>query len=240
MLSKEAQDFKSFRTLKRRMLLEKRRALMWQFTPSPEPEDPTRKRIVEENEAALSKMKAEWEQRHAKHHQENEEEDDAVCSADEEEADLFRKFIEGHREELMEIKKAAEVEEPQEDVVGPTLPGTAGDTGGGAGGYGLYLRPGEGQAMASYVQSGKRIPRRGEVGLDADSIAKYEAAGYVMSGNRHARMNAIRIRKENQVYTAEEKAALAMINFEEKKAKEEQVLADLKALVDEKLGEAQG
>ena len=53
--------------------------------------------------------------------------------------------------------------------------------------------------MAAYVQSGKRIPRRGEVGLSAEQIAHFEDLGYVMSGSRHSRMNAIRIRKENQV-----------------------------------------
>ena len=57
---------------------------------------------------------------------------------------------------------------------------------------------GEGAAMAAYVQSGKRIPRRGEVGLRADEIERFESLGYVMSGSRHNRMNAIRIRKENQ------------------------------------------
>ena len=56
--------------------------------------------------------------------------------------------------------------------------------------------------MAAYVQSGKRIPRRGEVGMSANEIVKYEDLGYVMSGSRHNRMNAIRIRKENQVGTA--------------------------------------
>ena len=65
--------------------------------------------------------------------------------------------------------------------------------------YGTHMRPGEGTAMAAYVQSGKRIPRRGEVGMTADEIVKYEDLGYVMSGSRHNRMNAIRIRKENQV-----------------------------------------
>lgn len=53
--------------------------------------------------------------------------------------------------------------------------------------------------MAAFVQSGKRIPRRGEVGLSADQIEHFETLGYVMSGSRHSRMNAIRIRKENQV-----------------------------------------
>lgn len=66
------------------------------------------------------------------------------------------------------------------------------------GSYGGALLPGEGQAMAAFVQSGKRIPRRGEVGLSADQIEHFETLGYVMSGSRHSRMNAIRIRKENQ------------------------------------------
>ena len=65
--------------------------------------------------------------------------------------------------------------------------------------YGTHMRPGEGTAMAAYVQSGKRIPRRGEVGMSADQISTFEDLGYVMSGSRHNRMNAIRMRKENQV-----------------------------------------
>lgn len=68
--------------------------------------------------------------------------------------------------------------------------------------YGTHMRPGEGTAMAAYVQSGKRIPRRGEVGMSADQISSFEDLGYVMSGSRHNRMNAIRIRKENQVHPA--------------------------------------
>ena len=44
-----------------------------------------------------------------------------------------------------------------------------------------------------------------------------------MSGSRHARMNAIRIRKENQVYSAEEKRALALIQFEENQQAEAKV-----------------
>ena len=41
-----------------------------------------------------------------------------------------------------------------------------------------------------------------------------------MSGSRHARMNAVRIRKENQVYSAEEQRALALITLEENQQKE--------------------
>merc|ERR1711920_648476 len=83
-------------------------------------------------------------------------------------------------------------------------------------------------AKMTSIKIEKRIPRRGEVGLTTEQIEKYEKIGYVMSGSRHARMNAIRMRKENQVYTAQEKAALAMLNLEENKAKERKILKDLK------------
>jgi hypothetical protein len=65
--------------------------------------------------------------------------------------------------------------------------------------------------MAAYVKEGKRIPRRGEVGLTTDQIDDFENQGFVMSGNRHKRMTAVRLRKENQVYTAEEKRALLQV-----------------------------
>ena len=82
-------------------------------------------------------------------------------------------------------------------LIGPSLGPAESHAAGGN--YGGALRPGEGAAIAAFVQSGKRIPRRGEVGLSADQITKFEDLGYVMSGSRHSRMNAIRIRKENQV-----------------------------------------
>jgi hypothetical protein len=92
--------------------------------------------------------------------------------------------------------------------------------------------------MLEYVASGKRIPRRGEVGLSSDQISHFEELGYVMSGSRHSRMNAVRIRKENQIYSAEEKAALAMFNFEENKRREAKILEDMKSLVDRTMGQA--
>ncbi|KAG5463810.1 MAG: ras-induced vulval development antagonist-domain-containing protein, partial [Olpidium bornovanus] len=46
--------------------------------------------------------------------------------------------------------------------------------------YGGALLPGEGGAMAAYVAEGKRIPRRGEIGLTSDQIAAYEDVGFVM------------------------------------------------------------
>ncbi|XP_022971197.1 NF-kappa-B-activating protein-like [Cucurbita maxima] len=102
--------------------------------------------------------------------------------------------------------------------------------------YGGALRPGEGDAIAQYVQQGKRIPRCGEVGLSAEEIQNFETLGYVMSGSRHQRMNAIRIRKENQVYSAEDKRALAMYNYEEKAKRERKVMDDLQRLVQRHIG----
>ncbi|KAF3955080.1 hypothetical protein CMV_019659 [Castanea mollissima] len=42
---------------------------------------------------------------------------------------------------------------------------------------------------------GKCIPWRGEVGLSTEEIQKFKGLGYVTSGSRHQRMNAIHIRK---------------------------------------------
>lgn len=100
--------------------------------------------------------------------------------------------------------------------------------------YGGALLPGEGDAMAAYVQSGKRIPRRGEVGLNADEIQGFEDLGYVMSGSRHKRMNAVRIRKENQVLSAEEKRAMAMYSYEEKVGREADLMNQFKTIIKSK------
>ena len=100
--------------------------------------------------------------------------------------------------------------------------------------YGKALLPGEGEALAAYVQQNLRIPRRGEIGYDATDIDHYENSGYVMSGSRHARMNAVRIRKENQVYSAEEQRALALITLEENQQKEAVLLNDFRTMLKEK------
>jgi hypothetical protein len=52
--------------------------------------------------------------------------------------------------------------------------------------YGKALLPGEGAAMAAYIAEGKRIPRRGEIGLEPEEIVTFEKTGYVMSGSRYA------------------------------------------------------
>ena len=97
--------------------------------------------------------------------------------------------------------------------------------------HGGHLLKGEGDAMAAYVQAGKRIPRRGEIGRSADEIQAFEDTGYVMSGSRHKRMNAVRLRKENQVLSGEESRALAMLNWEEKMVKEKELMAQFKTVI---------
>ena len=88
--------------------------------------------------------------------------------------------------------------------------------------YGGALLRGEGSAMAAFLQDGTdvRIPRRGEIGLSSNEIGKFEAVGYVMSGSRHRRMNAVRMRKENQVISAEEKRGILKLQQEEKQRRE--------------------
>lgn len=100
--------------------------------------------------------------------------------------------------------------------------------------YGKALLPGEGAAMAKYVQEGKRIPRRGEIGLTSDEIVSFEESGYVMSGSRHRRMEAVRLRKENQVYSADEKRALASFNHEARSNKEQQLMTQFRELIHSK------
>jgi NF-kappa-B-activating protein C-terminal domain len=94
--------------------------------------------------------------------------------------------------------------------------------------YGGALLPGEGQAIASFVQQNLRVPRRGEIGYGQTEIETFENSGYVMSGSRHAKMNAVRLRKENQVYSAEEQRALALITLEEKQQKEAELLQEFR------------
>ncbi|XP_071523255.1 uncharacterized protein [Panulirus ornatus] len=101
--------------------------------------------------------------------------------------------------------------------------------------YGKALLPGEGAAMAAYVAEGKRIPRRGEIGLTSEEIEKFESVGYVMSGSRHRRMEAVRLRKENQIYSADEKRALAMFSKEERQKRENKILTQFRDIVRSKL-----
>lgn len=103
--------------------------------------------------------------------------------------------------------------------------------------YGSALLRGEGSAMAAFLQDDpdSRIPRRGEIGLTSDEIAQFESVGYVMSGSRHKRMNAVRMRKENQVISAEEKRGILKLQREERERREAILREEFSELVVEKL-----
>lgn len=106
--------------------------------------------------------------------------------------------------------------------------------------FGKALLPGEGAAMAAYVAEGKRIPRRGEIGLTSDQIEAFESVGFVMSGSRHRRMEAVRLRKENQIYSADEKRILQIFSREERKSRESKILSQFKNMIEEKLKDKSG
>eukprot|EP01121_Diplochlamys_sp_Union-15-3_P017414 TRINITY_DN6124_c0_g2_i1.p1 TRINITY_DN6124_c0_g2~~TRINITY_DN6124_c0_g2_i1.p1 ORF type:complete len:223 (-),score=63.57 TRINITY_DN6124_c0_g2_i1:42-710(-) len=191
-----------------------------------------RKRGKEDKKKSKSKGKKKQPKKGIKRKKSKEDSDDT---------DLNRKKIryksasesENEEDKLMAERwnqeKAPKLE-LDEDVIGPVpLPDVQGPTN-----YGGQLLPGEGEAIASYVRDQKRIPRRGEVGLTSDDIEKFEKIGYVMSGSRHRRMNAVRIRKESQVYSAEEKRLLAQLNYEEKAKRENKILADFREMLQEK------
>ncbi|KAF8557626.1 DUF926-domain-containing protein [Imleria badia] len=103
--------------------------------------------------------------------------------------------------------------------------------------YGGALLRGEGSAMAAFLQDDtqSRIPRRGEIGLTSDEIAEFESVGYVMSGSRHKRMNAVRMRKENQVISAEEKRGILKLQREERERREAILREEFSELVTENL-----
>lgn len=107
--------------------------------------------------------------------------------------------------------------------------------------YGGALLRGEGSAMAAFLKedTNVRIPRRGEIGLTSNEIANFESVGYVMSGSRHKRMNAVRIRKENQVISAEEKRGILKLQKEERERREAILREEFQELVSEKLKAAE-
>lgn len=59
--------------------------------------------------------------------------------------------------------------------------------------------------------------------MSSAQIDSFESIGYVMSGSRHKSMNAVRVRKENQVISAEEKRGILNLQKEEKGKRENQV-----------------
>lgn len=162
-----------------------------------------------------------------------------VSSSDDSSSDEDDEWVEKGNEKVKEVKRnkkksSSSDSESGEEVIGPEQKAHATLT---QKDYGKALLPGEGAAMAAYVAEGKRIPRRGEIGLTSDEIASYESVGYVMSGSRHRRMEAVRLRKENQIYSADEKRALAMFSKEERQKRENLILGQFREMVSSKLAD---
>ncbi|KRX87065.1 Uncharacterized protein T4E_627 [Trichinella pseudospiralis] len=129
-------------------------------------------------------------------------------------------WIEVTKESLMNKKENKSKSSDEEDVVGP-LPSTS-DAGGDIAkrvDYGRNLLPGEGAAMAAYVAEGKRIPRRGEIGLTSEEIQKFEET----SANG------------SYSFAAEEKRMLSMFSKEERSKKENIILSQFRELIAKKM-----
>eukprot|EP00049_Salpingoeca_infusionum_P013105 m.245125 g.245125 ORF g.245125 m.245125 type:complete len:336 (-) comp15359_c0_seq2:1111-2118(-) len=123
----------------------------------------------------------------------------------------------------------------EDDVIGPAAPKALRKLQGRD--FGGALLAGEGDAMAAFIAEGKRIPRRGEIGLTPDEITNYEDDGYVMSGSRHRRMEAVRQRKENQVYDAQQKRELAIANEEQRQKRENSMISEWRDMLAKRQGQ---
>lgn len=198
-----------------------------------------RKRKLKDKQKKSKKLKKEKKAKKEKKHKRKKKRkvsDSSSASDSEESLEWVEKTIENSKTETK--KGSSSDESGNEGLVGPMKPKqqhvalSAKD-------FGKALLPGEGAAMAAYVAEGKRIPRRGEIGLTSEEIASYESVGYVMSGSRHRRMEAVRIRKENQIYSADEKRALAMFSKEERQKRENLILRQFKEMVNQKLAQEQ-
>lgn len=192
-----------------------------------------RKRLKKEKKKA-KKRKKEKKAKKSKKKKSKKESSDSDDSSDSDEEMWVEKTKDGISEPISRPKssKRKDHDEDESGVVGPVLRQTSSLT---HKDFGHALLPGEGAAMAAYIAEGKRIPRRGEIGLTSEEIANFEAVGFVMSGSRHRRMEAVRIRKENQIYSADEKRALAMFSKEERQKRENKILAQFKEMVNSKL-----
>ncbi|WRT69521.1 uncharacterized protein IL334_006507 [Kwoniella shivajii] len=148
-----------------------------------------------------------------------------------------RERVESHYQKASpekEIKSIPVVNDDSDDEIGPQLPSEVRQGKMDRHAF-ANMRPGEGEAYAAYAESGERIPRRGEIGMDANIIEKFENSGYVMSGSRHQRMNAVRMRKENQVINEAEKRAILKLQREEKEKKEGMIITQFKEMMEENL-----
>ncbi|KOX70302.1 hypothetical protein WN51_05419 [Melipona quadrifasciata] len=203
------------------------------YQSSVAPKDRKRKQEMKKKKSKKLKKEKKSKKEKKKKRKKKKKKSESSSESEPEELEWVEKNGESDR---AKVKRGSSSDESGDEVVGPvqkphvTL--SAKD-------FGKALLPGEGAAMAAYVAEGKRIPRRGEIGLTSEEIAAYESVGYVMSGSRHRRMEAVRIRKENQIYSADEKRALAMFSKEERQKRENLILGQFREMVNQKLAQEQ-
>lgn len=193
-----------------------------------------RKSSKAKKEKKKKKEKKSKKEKKRKHRKKRKPSSSESCSSDSDDSASDDESAEVKEFEMWVEKRRKEENSDEDDVVGP-LPKTHVNLS--VKDYGKALLPGEGAAMAAYVAEGKRIPRRGEIGLTSDQIESFESVGYVMSGSRHRRMEAVRLRKENQIYSADEKRALAMFNKEERQKRENKILSQFREMISVKLSD---
>jgi len=185
---------------------------------------------VDERKSEKKKKKKSKKEKKAKKKKKSKKKKKAKSSSDSSSED---EWIEKDvMEAVADGRKIQSDEESDQEIIGPVLPKKVQLS---HKELGTQLLKGEGEAMAAFIAEGKRIPRRGEIGLTSDEIEKYEVDGWVMSGSRHRRMEAVRLRKENQIYSADEKRALAMFSKEERVKRENKILGQFREMVQEKL-----
>ncbi|XP_075691957.1 NF-kappa-B-activating protein isoform X2 [Rhinoderma darwinii] len=232
---------------------------VWGFSPKvPEPDSDEHTPVEEEEkskkfsssdsseEEKKKKKKKSSRKKHKKHSEESSSEESESSDEDEKKKSKKKRSKKTRKESSASSSEESDDDQMQEDdiwvertkaniddvdFVGPEAPITHLSQDDKPLNYGHALLPGEGAAMAEYVKAGKRIPRRGEIGLTSDEIASFEKSGYVMSGSRHRRMEAVRLRKENQIYSADEKRALASFNQEERSKRENKILSSFREMV---------
>ena len=215
--------------------------------PPSNPSEQESKEKPEKNHTKKDKHKKSKRHKHRHHHHHHKKSkkrhrhsSSSSSSSSDSEEDEAKSFIRQMKAKKAELERRRQEEEEATEIIGPVLPGANGaESTNQRIDYGKALLPGEGAAMAAYIAEGKRIPRRGEIGLTSDEIEKFERAGYVMSGSRHHRMEAVRLRKENQIYSADEKRALESFNHTERAKREAKLQAQFKALVKKKLEDKQ-
>jgi hypothetical protein len=204
-------------------------------------------RLEEENDDKIEKKKKSHKKKDKKKKSKKKRKKHSSESESESESDSEPKWIETKTKKsstISNINNSQKQTNDEQDFIGPKLPEFLSQQQSNSTNplgadkpldFGKALLPGEGEAMARFVAEGKRIPRRGEIGLQSEEIQQYEDLGYVMSGSRHRRMEAVRLRKENQIYSADEKRALATFNHEARSNREKALMTQFKTIVDSKL-----